>query len=114
MKSQRVDYNLATVIKSLLGACGLVLCTSPSAPAQTLPSKPIALADGRVTLGGDISWAYAPEDSGFFNYTDYKHSALRMLRVDLTALVKAGDHLEVLGELRSENGETPIPYALYA
>ena len=30
------------------------------------------------------------DDNGFFNYTDYEHSALRMLRVGVTAAVKAG------------------------
>jgi hypothetical protein len=36
-----------------------------------------------------------------------------MLRVGVTAAVKAGKHLSVLGELRSENAGAPQPYALY-
>ena len=36
-----------------------------------------------------------------------------MLRVDVQARVQAGDHFTVLGEVRSENGGQPGPYALY-
>ena len=55
-----------------------------------------------LTVGGDVSATFElrdvarrhvalHDDTGFFNYTDYEHSALRMLRVDVTAAVKAGD-----------------------
>src|SRR6185503_686757 len=106
---------LATVVT--LGA------TLPAA-GQTLPYEPIVFGGGRVTIGGDVSATFScadadaaetdrcPGDGGFFNYTDYEHSALRMLRVDVTAAVKAGKRLSVLGELRSENAGAPEPYAL--
>jgi hypothetical protein len=93
-------------------AC-LIVCTTVSAGAQTLPSQPIVLADGQLTLGGEVSVAFGSEDPGFFNYTDYEHSSLRMLRIDLSAAVRLGEHLSVLGELRSENVRSPRPYALY-
>src|SRR5262249_8298259 len=51
--------------------------------------------------------------TGFFNYTDYEHSTLRTLCLAFQATVKAGDHLEVLSEIRSENGARPEPYGLY-
>ena len=86
---------------------------SARAGAQTLPSEPIVLAGGRLTLGGDVAVSFAPQDPGFFNYTDYEHSALRLVRIDLTAALKAGDHLSILGDIRSENIDTPRPYALY-
>ena len=91
----------------------LVVCAARLAAAQTLPSEPIALANGRVTVSGDVSATYGSEDPGFFNYTDYDHSALRLLRLDLTASVKAGEHIALLGEIRSENVNTVRPYALY-
>jgi hypothetical protein len=103
-------------------ACLLVVCPAPPARAQTLPAEPIAFANGRVTVSGDISAAYACQpseahacdgDTGFFNYTDYEHSTLRLFRVDLTAAVKAGPHFSVLGEIRSENLGAVRPYALY-
>jgi hypothetical protein len=78
-----------------------------------LPSEPIALADGRVTVSGDLSAGYGSGDPGFFNYTDYEHSTLRLFRVDLTAAVKAGPHFTLLGEIRSENLGEVRPYALY-
>ena len=93
-----------------------VVCTlglTPAASAQALPSEPIVLAGGRVILSGDVSAAIAPEDPGFYNYTDYERSALRMLRLDVSAMVKAGDHVAVLGEVRAENMDAPRPYALY-
>ena len=103
------------------------------AAGQTLPHEPVVLGGGRVTIGGDVSATFScadfdgPEtsrsdsvrigpcdgDHGYFNYTDYQHSALRMLRVDVTAAVKAGDQLTLLGELRTENAGAPQPYALY-
>ena len=93
--------------------CVLALGGGRPAHAQTLPSGPITLAHGRVTIGGDVSASFGQNDTGFFNYTDYDHSALRLLTLDLTASVRAGDHFAVLGELRSENVEAPQVYALY-
>lgn len=96
-------------------ACCLALTMFASRPAQAqgLPDHPLVLGDGHVKLGGDVSWSLAPEDTGFFNYTDYERSTLRLLRLTLLATVKAGDHIEVLSEIRSENGGRPDPYALY-
>ncbi len=86
---------------------------SQPARGQTLPSEPITLADGRVTIGGDASASVGPKDPGFFNYTDYEHSALRLLTIDLSASVKGGEHFTVLGELCSENVEAPQVCALW-
>src|SRR4051794_6668934 len=91
----------------------LFVCGAHAAGAQGLPSEPIALASGRVTVSGDVTAGYGSDDPGFFNYTDYEHSALRLLRVDLSAAVKAGPHFTVLGEIRAENPDTVRPYALY-
>jgi hypothetical protein len=91
----------------------LLVCFAGASGAQTLPSEPISIAGGRVTLGGDVSATIGPEDPGFFNYTDYSHSAIRMLRLDLSAAVKAGPHVTLLGEVRSENFDQVRPYALY-
>src|SRR6185503_11041154 len=94
---------------SSLWAAALVMAAALPAHAQTIPSEPVVLGRGHVTLGGDVSWSLAPEDIGFFNYTDYEHTTLRMLRLSLAASVKAGDHLSLLAEVRSENGEHPEP-----
>jgi hypothetical protein len=98
---------------TLVAACALVLWANLPAAAQTLPSEPIVFGDGTVTLGGDVSFSIAPQDTGFFNYSDYEHSTLRMLRLGVVASVKATEHLAVLGEVRSENGAHPEAYGLY-
>src|SRR5881394_2063902 len=90
-----------------------VVCAARLAAAQSLPSEPIALADGRVTVSGDLSAGFGTDDAGFFNYTDYEHSALRLFRVDVMAAVKAGPHFTLLGEIRTENLGMVRPYALY-
>jgi hypothetical protein len=100
----------ATRLAAMLLVC--LVCRAQTAGAQ-LPSEPIAFADGRITVGGDVSASIGSRDPGFFNYTDYEHSALRMLRVDVSAAVKMSPHFSVLGELRSENLGIVRPYALY-
>jgi hypothetical protein len=91
--------------------CGGV---TASAAGQGLPSTPVSLVDGRVVLGGEASVSMAPEDLGFFNYSDYEHSTLRELRLGMKAMVRATDRISVLGELRSENLAGVTPFALYA
>ena len=95
-------------------ACLLLLCTGSEARAQAPPSEPVVLAGGALTVGGDISATFGSRDLGFFNYTDYEDSELRMLRVDVSAALRAGSHLSILGEVRSQNGGRPRAYALYA
>jgi hypothetical protein len=92
------------------GVCGL---WAARGGAQTLPSAPITFADGHVTIGGDVSATYGSADPAFYNYTDYEHSLLRMLRVDLSAIVNAGGHLALLADLQTENLDSVHPYALY-
>jgi hypothetical protein len=87
--------------------------TSVSAGAQVLPSEPIALAGGHVTVAGDVTAAIAPADPGFFNYTDYEHSALKLFRVDLSTSIALNPHFTLLGEIRDENIETLRAYAFY-
>jgi hypothetical protein len=109
-----------------LSIATVLVAAGSAAPAfaQLLPAEPVSLAGGRITVGGDISATFScasaggdgaicADDIGFFNYTDYRHSALRMLLVDVTASLRMSDQLWVLGEVRSENGAVPEPYALY-
>ena len=112
----KVRFSAVSAIAALI----VVVALAAPLHAQTLPSGPIVIADGHLTLGGDVAISFAPNDPGFFNYTDYEESALRLLRLDLTAAFKAGDHLAILGDIRSENAfehgfrmERPRPYALY-
>ena len=91
-----------------------VLHSGGSAQAQTVPSEPLTFGGGRVVIGGDAAIAAAPEDEGFFNYSDYEQTTLRQIRVGVSALVRLSDRVSFLGELRSENFEYVSAFALYA
>lgn len=108
------------------GIAGAILITSGlarPAVAQSLPSEPIVFGDGHVTVGADVSATAScaetggigscGKDTGFFNYSDYEFSTLRMFRVDVNAIVRANRSLAVVADVRSDNGEGPRPYALY-
>ena len=95
----------------------LMLCAAAPARAQELPSGPVSLAGGIVVLGADVSASMTPQDDSdgaWFNYTDYEHNALRLFRIGVNADVRITDHLSILTEVRSENGDSIKPYALYA
>jgi hypothetical protein len=93
-------------------SCAFVLVAT-AAQAQWLPAGPLAFGDGRVTVAGDFSAAAGSADPGFYNYTDYEHSALRQIRAGVTGSVTANDHFAVLGELRVEHSNAQL-FALYA
>ena len=57
--------------------------------------------------------AVAPEDTGYFNYTDYEQSALRQVRAGLTTSLSLGRKAMVLGEVRSETGNVFDVYAMF-
>lgn len=99
----------------VLASYGIAACGAASAAsAQVLPSEPVSLGNGRVVIGGEIAGSIAPQDLGFFNFSDYEHSTLREIRIGVTASVRATDRLSVLGELRTENFDRLSPFALYA
>jgi len=93
----------------------LIVCAPVFATAQELPSRPISLAGGRITLGTDLSISATPQDDegAWFNYTDYERNALRLLRLGVTADVRIAERVSLLTEIRSENGGSLTPYALY-
>jgi hypothetical protein len=94
----------------------VLLMSATPVRAQDLPSGPISFGDGLVTIGTDISVSATPQDDGdgaWFNYTDYEHNALRLFRIGVTADVRLTDRVSVLTEIRSENGDSVKPYALY-
>lgn len=109
------DYSMGIPMKTWWVAL-LVLCAAAAARAQELPSAPVLLANGRVVIGTDLSISLTPQDDtegAWFNYTDYEHNALRLFRAAVSADVRLTDRLSILTEIRSENGDTPKPYALY-
>ena len=103
-------------VRSLATAGAMVLICATPVRGQDLPSGPISLANGVVTLGSDISVAMTPQDDSdgaWFNYTDYEHNALRLFRIGVTADVRVTERIALLTEVRSENGNSVKPYALY-
>jgi hypothetical protein len=98
----------------------VVLCAAvwlflrPLASAQILPSDPIQLAEGRIVLGGQLAAAASSaRDLGYFNYTDYEHNALRLVRLALSGSFEVTERVSVLGEIQTENWDSVRPYALY-
>ena len=88
--------------------------SAAGARAQGLPEGPITAARGTVTVGGAVTATVGSrDDTAFFNYTDYEHNALRMFRVSLSAMWRPAPQLSFLAELRSEDAQHVIPYALY-
>lgn len=88
-----------------LAACVFGLASRAEEPAPH---------DGvKLIVGGAVSGTLAPEDRGFFNEVDYQRNALRLFRASLLAELRAGSHVALLGELRSENLDAPQAYGLY-
>jgi len=85
-------------------ALAIALLASAPGAAQVLPAEPIVLAGGAIVVSGTVSGSVGPKDEpGYFNYTDYQHTPLRMFRAAATAAWYPNDHIGVLTELRLEN-----------
>lgn len=73
-----------------------------------------APAHAQVAVSGEVTATFGQRDeSAYFNYTDYEHNALRMFRLALAAKWTPMERLAFLTEIRSEDVEHPVPYALY-
>jgi hypothetical protein len=95
-------------VAAAIAALGVCL-----AAAAAGGGEPDSLLGGRLRLGGEVSGTIAREDLGWFNYSDYEVSSLRLLRVDLTAEARLASFASVLFDVRSDNLEVPRAYALY-
>lgn len=91
----------------------LTLVPARHAAAQVLPDEPISIAGGRFVLGAEVTATIAPEDPGFFNYTSYEYSAIRNFRMGVSAEVRANDYVQVLGEVRLDQGHVFQAYGLF-
>jgi hypothetical protein len=100
--------------RRLLLALSCLALTS-RAEAQLLPESPIRTADGRVVVSAElIGTAGSADDVAFFNFTDYEHNALRMVRLGMSGVWRPTAWLAMAAELRSEDLEHPDFYAAYA
>jgi hypothetical protein len=102
----------------------VALADARAATAQALPSGPLELANGTLTVAAEVAAtigarddaappACPPDCGSFFNYTDYQHNALRMFRVSLSGAWRPSRRFALLTEIRSEDVETFRAYALY-
>jgi hypothetical protein len=66
-----------------------------------------------VVSGEVVLTAGADDDTAFFNYTNYEHNALRMMRLGMSAVYRPAHWVAFVGEIRSEDLEHPLPYAAY-
>ncbi len=68
-----------------------------------------------VSFGGEIAATAGPRDtSAFFNYTDYEHNALRVVRLRLFGEWRLAPTIAFVGELRSEDGDGVEAAAIFA
>ncbi len=100
-------------------ACLLLFTLAGPVRAQSLPTGPITTAGGRLTISGEASASISPYDEGYFDYSDYNYNLLRQVRADAAAVLRLGDRLALLGDLRVERpideGQWTVrPYALFA
>lgn len=73
-----------------------------------------AAAHAQVAVSGEATVTVGEKDEiAYFNYTDYEHNALRMFRLSLAGMWRPTERLAFLTEIRSENAEHVVPYALY-
>jgi hypothetical protein len=103
-------------------ACALALMcwagAGTPASSQDWPDGPVTALDGRVTVGAEVTVTAAPDDLGYFNFADYEHSTLRLVRLGLTSVFRATDRLSFLLEMRAEGDSADghwigAPYAAY-
>jgi hypothetical protein len=100
------------VSRSSCRAAAALVLLGLAAPAARA-GEPTVFFGGRLRIGGEISGTIAPEDEGFFNYTDYETSTLQLFRVDLLAEARLARWASLLFEGRMDNLADPRVYALF-
>jgi hypothetical protein len=89
------------------------LAARPAA-AQSLPQGPLRSPDGSLVLGGEIVGTVGASDTtAFFNYTDYEHNALRMIRMALAGTWQPLAPIALVAEIRSEDLRHVEAHAAY-
>lgn len=97
------------------GALLLVVSLVPvRAGAQTLPAGPLRSPDGSLVVGAEVVGTIgSPDTTAFFNYTDYEHNALRMIRVSLSGQWRPVAPVAFVAEVRSEDLRHVDAHAAY-
>lgn len=89
------------------------VCLAASAPADA-GSPGLRLGKNvRLLVAGDVFASFAPRDEGFFNYSDYSSSTLRLFQAALSLELRTNTPLSLLTRVRSDNLGRPVVHALY-
>jgi hypothetical protein len=97
----------------LLGAAVWVLVAG-RVSAQVLPSYPITLLDGRLTVSGDGAVSFSTSDHDtYFNYGDYQHDTLRLTRLGVAVTLHMGPRVTAVADVRAEGETTGGPWEAY-
>jgi hypothetical protein len=93
---------------------GLVMAVGAAEPSWAQDNKTTYPSDRRVALGFEAAViASRRDDTAFFNYTDYEHNALRVVRMRLMAEWRVAAPLSFVGEVRTEDGNDVDVPALF-
>ncbi len=67
-------------------------------------SWPPRSSDGTFSIGGEIVGTLgSPDNTAFFNYTDYEHNALRLMRLAIAGQWRPLARVALIAEVRSED-----------
>jgi hypothetical protein len=102
MRTRSTRSGLAYLCRLILCAAAVWLAAARPTHAQDWYPAPITAWDERVVVSGGVTAGIGADDRGYFNYTDYDHDTLRLVRLNATTLVRPGAHISFLLELRAE------------
>src|SRR6185503_11563415 len=93
---------------------GLVMAALTAAPARAQDQQTTYATDRRFATAFEAAAVASRRDElAFFNFTDYEHNALRVVRMRLMAEWRVAARLSFVGEVRTENGDGVDVPALY-
>jgi hypothetical protein len=96
-RSRRRRLLLAALVAVL---CGRAWPTAAQGVAGEPGERPL-----RVSFGGEVTGTIAPPDDGYFNFTDYNNTLVRLFTASLDGALRLGERVEVLGEFRVQNDD---------
>jgi hypothetical protein len=90
------------------------LAASAVSNAQVLPATPVTFLGGRLTVGGDVAVAFGPYDEvAFFNYGDYDHDMMRLIRLGAAGTFVVSSRISLHGEFRAEGDVVEAGWTAY-
>jgi hypothetical protein len=101
-------------MRTAAAAVLLVVSLAVPSAAQSLPEGPLRSPDGSLVVGGEIVGTVGEtDDTAYFNYTDYEHNALRMIRLAVAGTWQPLAPIALVAEIRSEDLQHVQAHAAY-